>query len=308
MSNGTPSSSAPAASRYARFSPGRIWTLAAATVTQLVRMKILAFVIVFCMIVVAMGFAFPVLNPEQQLKFLKDVSFGALQFFSVVIAIVATAVLMPRDLEDRTLYTILSKPVPRHEYLIGKLLGVLVLLACGLVIMDVVLSGVLYLRQNIVLGQALQAMEHEGAATPENIASVTASVAKQGLTWSLHVGVLAIFLKASVVAALALLISCFASTTLFTIVITFLFAIAGHGHQLFREYFLEGKTTVAMEKIGAAVLAIVCPDLGMFDVVDNVTKGDAPPVSDMLYLGGMALVYVTGYLVVSHLLFVEKEL
>ena len=56
---------------------------------------------------------------------LKDVSLGAMSIFTSLLAIVATAQLLPRDLEDRTIYTILAKPVPRYEYLIGKLAGVL---------------------------------------------------------------------------------------------------------------------------------------------------------------------------------------
>jgi len=44
----------------------------------------------------------------------------------LVYSIAATALLLPRDVEDRTLYTILSKPVPRIEYLLGRLVGVLI--------------------------------------------------------------------------------------------------------------------------------------------------------------------------------------
>ena len=66
-------------SRFRAFSLARIWTLAAATVTQLVRMRILAFLVVFCFIVVAAGFAFPVMNPEQQLKLLKRPQTGKLR-------------------------------------------------------------------------------------------------------------------------------------------------------------------------------------------------------------------------------------
>ena len=295
-------------SRFRAFSPARIWTLASATVTQLVRMRILAFLVVFCVVVVAAGFAFPVMNPEQQLKLLKDVSFGALQMFAIVIAIVSTALLLPRDLEDRTLYTILSKPVPRFEYLIGKLLGVLLLIGGGLIVMDAVLSAVVWLRQNMVLAEAIHALEHEGSATPENIAAQTAAVAKQGLTWGLHAGVFAIFLKASVVAALALLISCFASSTLFTIVITFCFTIVGHGQQMFRDYFFHGSLSAVGERIAGITLAVLCPDLGVFDIVENIINGVPARMSDLLNMGGMAALYVVGYTVVAHLLFVEKEL
>jgi hypothetical protein len=272
------------------------------------RMKILGFLVLFCVIVVAAGFAFPVMNPEQQLKLLKDVSFGALQLFSVVIAVVATALLLPRDLEDRTLYTILSKPVPRYEYLLGKLLGVLVLIGGGLILMDIAFSAVLWARQSLLLSQALAALHAEKGDTPENIAQMKAIVAKQGLTWNVHLGVLAIFLKSSVIAALALMISCFASSTLFTVVITFCVTIIGHGHELMREYFFHGKTTAAMENALSTLLAIVTPDLGVFDIVDNVINGEAVTAGAMGVMLGVAAMYLMGYGVVSHLLFVEKEL
>mgnify|MGYP001627289323 CR=1 FL=1 len=291
---------------YRAFSPARIWTLATATVTQLLRMKILFFLLAFSVLVVAAGFAFPVLNPEQQLKLLKDVSFGALQVFSLVIAIVATALLLPRDLEDRTLYTILSKPVPRHEYLLGKLLGVLLLIGAGLLLMDLAFSAVLWLREKLLLAQIIQALE---AKTPEAVAQLEAIVSKHGLTWSLHLGVLAVFWKAAVVAALALMISCFASSTLFTVVVTFCIVIIGHGQGLIREYFLQGGTLAEpVKKLLSALLAIVTPDLGVFDVVDNVINGESVGTSAVLAMSGAALLYLTGYAVVSHLLFVEKEL
>jgi len=290
------------------FSPARIWTLATATVTQLVRMKIMAFLVVFCVIVVAAGFAFPVMNPEQQLKLLKDVSFGALQIFSVVIAIVSTALLLPRDLEDRTLYTILSKPVPRYEYLLGKLIGVLLLIGAGLVLMDIAFSAVLWLRQSLVLAQSVAALKQESVATPEAIAQLNEFVGKQGLTWNIHLGVLAIFLKASVIAALSLMISCFASSTLFTVVISLLVTIIGHGQGLIREYFFSEGMNQIMKKMGSAMLAILTPDLGIFDVLDNVINGELVSAFSAGAMVGTAAMYVTGYVLVSHLLFVEKEL
>jgi len=294
--------------KHSSFSPARVWTLAMATVTQLVRMKILAFLLVFCVIVVAAGFAFPVMNPEQQLKLLKDVSFGALQIFSIVIAIVATALLLPRDLEDRTLYTILSKPVPRYEYLLGKLLGVLLLIGTGLVLMDLAFSAVLWLRQQMVLAQSLAALHGEGGATPTAVAQLQEIVGRQGLTWNVHLGVLAIFLKASIITALALMISCFASSTLFTVVITFCVTIVGHGQALLREHFLHGQVSAVTEKALSALLAVLTPDLGIFDVVDNVINGVLVTPGSVGIMTGTAAMYVTGYAVVSHLLFVEKEL
>ncbi len=301
-----PASATPAP--YHAFSPGRIWTLAMATMTQLVRMRIMGFLLVFCVIVTAAGFAFPVLDVAQQLKLLKDVSFGALQVFSIVIAIVSTALLLPRDLEDRTLYTILSKPVPRHDYLLGKLLGVLLLIGAGLLLMDLMFSVVLWLRQQLVLAEVISALKAEKSDTPQALAQLHELVGKQGLTWTLHAGVFAIFLKASVITALALMISCFSSSTLFTIVITFCMTIVGHGQALMRDYFFHKHLSGTAEAICSKLLAILTPDLGIFDISDNVINGEPVGMQALLYMSGVALLYIVGYAVVSHLLFVEKEL
>ncbi|MDZ4405843.1 hypothetical protein [Prosthecobacter sp.] len=291
-----------------RFSPRRVWTLAMATVTQLVRMKILVFLLLFCLMAIGLGFAFSVINPEQQLNLLKSVTLGALQIFSIVFGVVATALLLPKDLEDRTLYTILSKPVPRFDYLLGKLLGVLMMIGGGLIVMDVVLSLILWLRQSMVFEDAVARMRLEKMDSPEVVEQVREIVARQGLTWNLHWAVWAIFLKASVVTMVALLLSCIASSTLFTIIMTFCITIIGHGHALIREFFFQPHLSGWAGRAAALLLAAICPDLAQFDIVDSVVNGEIVPWAAVYDMTGIAALYVTVYLFVTHLLFVEKEL
>ena len=295
--------------RFQSFSPARVWTLAMSTVTQLLRMRIIVFLAVFCAIVVAAAFAFPVMNPEQQLKLLKDVSFGALQLFSLIVAIVATSLLLPRDVEDRTLYTILAKPVPRLDYLVGKLLGVLVVIGGGLVVMDAVFSIVLWSRQQMVLADSIAGLmhDHHGRVPEEALAALRADVGRQGLTWSLHIGVWAIFCKAAVLASLALLISCFATSTLFTVITTFCFTVLGHGEGMLRDYFLRGGVG-SWEYALSAFVAVICPDLSLFDAVDAVVAGKVLSLDNLAFMTGIGALYVVGYTTVGYLLFVEKEL
>jgi hypothetical protein len=287
----------------------RIFTIASSTVTQLLRMKILVFLLLFCVLVVGAAFAFPVMNESQQLKLLKDVSFGALQIFSIVLAIAATALLIPRDVEDRTLYTILAKPVPRLDYILGKYFGVIFLILCGLVLMDIAFSGVLYLRQEMVLQDAIanHIQANRGQADAATVAALSADIAQQGLTWTLHLAIWAIFMKAAVVTALSLLISCMSSSTLFTIITSFCFVVIGHGQSLFRDYFFQGGIT-RLDYLLSALLAVACPDLGLFDVVDAVLEGHQPSLQEMLTMTGLGTLYILGYLTVTHLIFVEKEL
>jgi hypothetical protein len=221
--------------------------------------------------------------------------------------ICATALLLPRDLEDRTLYTVLAKPVPRLNYLLGKLLGVLMTIAVGMLVLDLALSLMLYLRQNLVFAQAVAALKAEGQDSPQAVAQLQAMVAQQGLGWNLQAGVLVIFLKSSVITAMTLMISCMASSTLFTMVIGFLATLCGHGQELIRETFLSGQG-VALRQVWKTLLAVITPDLTLFDVTDAVINGQSLGMPALLGIAGMSLLYVLGYAMASHLLFVEKEL
>ncbi len=297
----------PLARKVSSFSASRIWTLASHTATQLLRMRILAFLAVFCLVVLGASTIFPQLNPEEQLKQLKDWSLGAMSLSSIVFATTATALLLPRDLEDRTLYTILSKPVPRYEYLLGKLLGVLMLIGAGLLIMDLLFSLVMWVKQMLLFSSIKAALQAQQDATPENLEAARQSISAYGLTWSVHAQVWMIFLQASIITALTLLISTFASTTLFTIIASFAFTVAGFGVELMREWLLKDMHGWT-EKIVGGTLAILCPDLSMFDLSAAASRGIPVPWSILGELTGYCALYLMAYMVVSYLFFVEKEL
>ena len=115
-------------------------------------MKVFYFLAIFAVIAIASNF-FDLPQHEgpesvgaNVLRSIKSWSLGAMTLFSVVLSVVATALLLPKDVEDRTLYTILAKPVPRIDYLAGKLLGVLMLVFVSLALMDVLMTVVLQIR------------------------------------------------------------------------------------------------------------------------------------------------------------------
>ena len=91
---------------------------------------------------------------------------------TLLLAIVATARMVPRDIEDRTVYTILAKPVPRFEYVVGKIAGVLLLLAISTLVMAAAFLAVLYMREQAVL-QATAKMVQVLRQQPTELGLVT---------------------------------------------------------------------------------------------------------------------------------------
>src|SRR5246500_5769339 len=118
--------------QYRGFSPARIFAIASNTLTELARQKVFYVLLIFALVLIGSSVFMARFSFQQEFQILKDVSLGAMSIFSSLLAILATARLIPQDIEDRTVYTILAKPVPRFEYVLGKLCGILLLLALSL--------------------------------------------------------------------------------------------------------------------------------------------------------------------------------
>jgi hypothetical protein len=311
MTPSSPDIPRPAARRHIRFSLSRILTLAGGTFTQLVRMKVFYFMAIFAVAVIAASFAFSDLQTDGQLKLLKDVSLASMSLFSMLFAIAGTALLIPRDMEDRTLYTILCKPVPRLEYLLGKLLGVVFLIFVSLILMDVLFSLVLYLKEHAIIAEQVAVLNERKFASREmleaNIASVQESMAGQGLTWNLQNGVLAIFFKAIVLTGVTLLVSTFASSTIFTIMASLAIMVIGQAQSLARDTLLGQDASIVPRAIGGAV-SLLFPDFKGFDIVDAVVTGSAVPALVMGKMAGLTLVYLVVHLMAAYVIFSDKEL
>src|SRR3954447_16783255 len=145
----TEAHSTPASHRA--FSVSRVYALASNTILELVRLKVFYILVLFALALIASSLVQVKMTFQDQFQILKDASLGAMSIFTWLLAVLATAMLLPKDIEDRTLYTILAKPVPRFEYLLGKLLGVFALLAIALALMVVMFVVVLYTQQQTAL-------------------------------------------------------------------------------------------------------------------------------------------------------------
>ena len=312
MATATPDNSPPGPyPRHRRFSLPRVLTLAGGTFTQLVRMKVFYFMALFAVAVIAASFAFADLQTDGQLKLLKDVSLASMSLFSMLFAIAGTALLIPRDIEDRTLYTILCKPVPRLEYLLGKLLGVAFLVFISLILMDVLFSAVLYLKEKSIIAEQINILQNRKFASRElleaNIAAVSDAVTGQGLTWNLQNGVIAIFLKAIVLTGVTLLVSTFASSTIFTIMTSLAIMVIGQAQSIARDVLL-GEDASAVPRLIAGGISLLFPDFKGFDIVDAVVTGSAVPALVMAKMAGLTIVYLVIHLMAAYVIFSDKEL
>lgn len=301
-------------------SPRRILIIAGNTFTQLVRMKVFYFLLAFAIVGIGVHFlpelphlSGPESGNEEQLRMMKTILVGMMKLFALILAIVATALLIPRDLEDRTLYTILAKPVPRLDYLIGKLLGVIMLIFVGMLVMTALLDAALHYRTGLVMQEAMDKADFKiyyGDWTEKDREAEREAVLKHGVTWSLQGAVLSVFFEASIIAALALLVSTFSSSTLFTVVISTLCFFIGQFIGVSREYWLRESELESDQVVDffSQILFVVFPDFRPFQVADQVIAGAEFPLGVMGSLAITTLIYIGIYTVLSWFVFSDKEI
>jgi ABC-type transport system involved in multi-copper enzyme maturation permease subunit len=109
--------------------------IAANTVREAVRNRVLYVLVFFALVMIGTSALLATLSYVERERILQDVGLGAIRFFGAAIAIFMGVGLIHREVERRTIYTILSKPVTRAQFLAGKYLGLVATLWLQLAIM-----------------------------------------------------------------------------------------------------------------------------------------------------------------------------
>jgi ABC-type Na+ efflux pump permease subunit len=275
------------------------------TFTDLVRQKVFYIILVFAMCAIGSSVFMARLTFQEEFQMLKDVCLGAMSIFTSLLAILATANFLPRDLEDRTLYNLLSKPVPRFVYLLGKLAGIILLLLLFTLLMSAVFCLVLWMRERSVL---FQTRSEFAESAPEELATALKAVTDATFNANLIPGILIIFVKSVLLASLTLLVSTFATSALFTVMIAAAVYFIGHLQSTAREYWLQGVDIKWWTHIIVALVALLFPDLQSFNLTDDVIAGAAIPPGIFLETFALGWIYTAVYFALSALVFAGREL
>jgi hypothetical protein len=291
--------------RHRAFSPSRIFAITTNTLTDLTRQKVFYVVLIFALLLIGSSVFMARFTFQQEFQILKDISLGAISILSSLLAIVASARLIPQDIEDRTVYTILAKPVPRFEYLLGKLFGVLFLIAISIALMSALFVAVLYAREQAVLQETSRQMSR---APDEQVDAALNAVRAAALDIDIFGGIAVIYLKACLLAALTLFVSTFATTNIFTVVVMVFVYFIGHLQATAREYWLEQQSAGWIARTFLAIVALIFPDLQAFNLVDEIVAGVAIPLALFAKTALLGIFYTAIYTLAATFVFYGKEL
>lgn len=112
--------------------------IAKTTFGEALRKKILNIFLLVALALILFSVSFAYFTAREEMTIIKSMGLGIIAITGMFISVVLGINLVPAEIEKRTIYTILSKPVKRHEFLLGKFLGGLLTVFVNLVLMTVV--------------------------------------------------------------------------------------------------------------------------------------------------------------------------
>jgi len=119
------------------------------TFREALRDRVLYLFLGFAVALLVCSKLFGLLTVGDEGKVIKDFGLAGIQIFTMLIAVMMSVLLISREVDSRTVYNILAKPVPRWQFLIGKYIGLLATVAMNLALMTAVLLALtaIYLRE-----------------------------------------------------------------------------------------------------------------------------------------------------------------
>ncbi len=128
------------------------WILAKATFADAIRQKVLQIflVVAIALIIMSIAFAqtltFSTQGSGGDLSLVKSFGLGMITIAGILIAVMNGVYMVPREIERKTIYTILSKPVNRWEFVVGKMLGAWLTLGAAIGLMGIVFLAVITIK------------------------------------------------------------------------------------------------------------------------------------------------------------------
>jgi len=253
----------------------RVRAIAINTFRESVRDRVLYNLILFVLVLVTASIFVSDLSLDMESQFTAALGLSAMLMFGAVIAIFIGVGLVYKEIDKRTIYGLLSKPVHRHEFIIGKYVGLcLTLLVNSLVMVLATELAILYVNRKFVL---------------------------------LHTAVLAasclVYLELPLLVAVALMFSSF-STPMLSALFSFAVYVIGH----FSKDLLEmaALSNSATTRALLTALYYVLPNLSNFGFITEASHGRVVPLNTAVAATAYAIVYI-GILLSAAMLIFQKR-
>lgn len=234
-------------------SAGRIGLVAWHVVKQNVRDRVLYSIAVFALLLVAASLVISQLTAGQDLKMVKDLGLAAIELAGLLMSVLVGVSLVSQEIDRRSIFNVLSKPLPRWQFIVGKYAGLVLTLGLNVA----ALTAVLYLM-----------LFWMGVTAPD---AVRLSWEAPATDPRLLVAVILITAEIALLTAIALFFSTFSSSATLSAVLTVGLFIAGLESDALRHFTQAVDAPFGGRAIAAAGWLV--PAFSVFNVKTEVVHG-----------------------------------
>jgi ABC-type transport system involved in multi-copper enzyme maturation permease subunit len=119
----------------------RVWAISLNTFREAIRNRVLYVLVAFSLALMAFSLVLGELSLHEEVRVIKDLGLAGISAFGMIIALFLGVNLLSKELDKKTVYFVIPKPLDRWEFLLGKYLGLAVTLVTLVALMSAVLWG-----------------------------------------------------------------------------------------------------------------------------------------------------------------------
>ncbi|MEM6884534.1 MAG: ABC transporter permease subunit [Verrucomicrobiota bacterium] len=284
----------------------RITTIAKNTLIESLRQRVLLVLLLFGVGLTVASFYFTQFTFEDEFRFLKDIGSASISITGLLVAMIGAAQLIPAEIERRTIYTVLSKPVGRFEFLLGKYLGLFSLLTIMLVLMSMMFACVLLVKETVEVREVM--VQASSGVPSEQQLEMINDIKAQSRDEGVFQALILIWMRLALVAGIAVTLSTMATSTVFIVFTTLVIYFIGHLQATAREVWLEQGTGGVFETSLLAVVSLLIPDFQSYSIIDEILAGNSVSWNYVFEIAGYSVCYAAIILAIGGLIFKEREL
>jgi len=254
----------------------RVRAIAFNTFREAVRDRVLYNLIVFAFLMIGASLLLGQITIGVQRQLLINLGLTAISVFGVLIAIFIGIGLVSKEIDKRTLYTVLTRPVERWEFIVGKFFGLF-----GTLIVNAGLMTIGFFVALLYLMHGLQSSD-----------------------LSILAAIYFILLQFMMVTAIALVLSAF-STPIESAVLTFAIFVVGSFGEDLRDFAEAAKG--GAHYVGLAVSYLI-PNFSTLNYIASVAHGNAVPAGVVLWNTAYAFLYGGAAVCAAALIFQNRNM
>lgn len=259
-----------------------IIAIAMTTVGEAIRRRVLLVILLIGVLFIVVAPGLGILSARSETTVLRSFMLGVIQGVSCIIAIILTVYMIPNEIERRTIYTILSKPVQRWQFLVGKYFGAVLSLLLMMALMSAVMAFMFFMQQQ-----------------SKNVQEVA----------ELMKGPMMYFVQMCLLAAVGIFFSTFVAPLVNFFLSIGVFLVGTFFNPLFQS-LQENANTVPFVKLAAKAINTFLPNFADYNVQNPIINPQSAIQNEGFYYMKITIygvVYICILLIVGILIFDRRE-